>query len=117
MRKKTLSALLALVLALAPFSALADGANTGTGSDTSTDQPETQVIVVRGDGVEDDTPNAEYGKAYERAGLTLSEQPADGAYTLTIDEAKLQAVVKAGESDGTYQILRCSGHCESLCSV
>ena len=105
MRKKTLSALLALVLALAPFSALADGANTGTGSDTSTDQPETQVIVVRGDGVEDDTPNAEYGKAYERAGLTLSEQPADGAYTLTIDEAKLQAVVKAGESDGTYQIL------------
>lgn len=110
MRKKTLSALLALALALAPFSALAngtDGSDTGTGPDTSTGEPEAkpQVIVVRGDGVEDDTPNAEYGKAYERAGLTLSEQPADGTYTLTIDEAKLQAVVKAGESDGTYQIL------------
>ncbi len=107
MRKKTLSALLALVLALAPFSALADGANTGTGSDTSTGEPEAkpQVIVVRGDGVEDDTPNAKYSEAYARAGLTLSKQPADGTYTLTIDEAKLQAVVKAGESDGTYQIL------------
>lgn len=107
MRKKTLSALLALVLALAPFSALADGANTGTGSDTSTGEPKAQpqVIIVRGDGVEDDTPNAKYSEAYEKAGLTLSEQSAGGAYTLTIDEAKLQVVVDADNTDETYKIL------------
>lgn len=107
MRKKTLSALLALVLALAPFSALADGSDTGTGPDTSTVEPEAkpQVIIVRGDGVEDDTPNAKYSEAYEKAGLTLSKQPVDGAYTLTIDEAKLQVVVDADNTDETYKIL------------
>lgn len=107
MRKKTLSALLALALALAPFSALADGSDTGTGPDTSTGEPEAkpQVIIVRGDGVEDDTPNAKYSEAYEKAGLTLSEQSADGAYTMTIDAVKLQAVVNAGDTDETYKIL------------
>lgn len=99
MRKKLLSVLLALsmVLALTPTSVWAAG--------TETD-PEVQSIVPRGDGVEDDAPNAKYGEAYEEAGLSLSEQPDEGgAYTLTIDKKSLEAIVEKGRDDPTFKIL------------
>lgn len=99
MRKKLLSVLLALsmVLALTPTAVWAAG--------TETD-PEVQSIVPRGDGVEDDEPNAKYGEAYEKAGLSLSEQPDEGgAYTLTIDKKSLEAIVEAGRDNPTFKIL------------
>lgn len=99
MRKKLLSVLLALsmVLALTPISVWAAGTEAA---------PEVQSIVPRGDGVEDDDPHAKYGEAYEKAGLSLSEQPDEGgAYTLTIDKKSLEAIVDAGRDDPTFKIL------------
>lgn len=99
MRKKLLSVLLALsmVLALTPTAVWAAGTEAA---------PEVQSIVPRGDGVEDDAPNAKYGEAYEKAGLSLSEQPDEGgAYTLTIDKESLEAIVEKGRDDPTFKIL------------
>ena len=99
MRKKLLSVLLALsmVLALTPTAVWAAGTEAA---------PEVQSIVPRGDGVEDDEPNAKYGEAYEKAGLSLSEQPDEGgAYTLTIDKESLEAIVEKGRDDPTFKIL------------
>ena len=99
MRKKLLSVLLALsmVLALTPISVWAAGTEAA---------PEVQSIVPRGDGVEDDIPDVKYGEAYEEAGLSLSKQPDEGgAYTLTIDKESLEAIVKKGKDDPTFQVL------------
>lgn len=99
MRKKLLSVLLALsmVLALTPTAVWAAGTEAA---------PEVQSIVPRGDGVEDDEPNAKYGEAYKKAGLSLSEQPDEGgAYTLTIDKKALEAIVNAGRDNPTFKIL------------
>ena len=99
MRKKLLSVLLALsmVLALTPISVWAAGTEAA---------PEVQSIVPRGDGVEDDIPDVNYGEAYEEAGLSLSKQPDEGgAYTLTIDKESLEAIVEKGRDDPTFKIL------------
>ena len=68
--------------------------------------PGVQEMEVRGDGVEDGVENVQYWKAYEAAGLTLSKQPVNGAYTLTIDKANLEAIVAAGSENETYKILQ-----------
>ncbi|MCI8552291.1 MAG: hypothetical protein HFF56_04745, partial [Lawsonibacter sp.] len=99
MRKKLLSVLLALsmVLALTPTAVWAAGTEAA---------PEVQSIVPRDDGVEDDEPNAKYGEAYEKAGLSLSKQPDQGgAYTLTINRQALDTIVKKGKDDPTFQVL------------
>lgn len=95
MRRKVFSVCLiaVMVLAMIPVPVLAEDA----------DAASVQEIKVRENGIEDGV-DADYQTAYATAGLTLSEQPVDGVYTLTIDEVKLKAVVDK-PNETTYKIL------------